>query len=61
MIAPEQTELYTAMMSCKRYTHDAAVEAIEALREGVADGDDPEELLHEEGFEPDYIFDILDI
>lgn len=57
----ESTELYKAMRASKRYDHEEAVEAIETMREAVEDGDDPEELLHEEGFEPDYIFDIVDL
>jgi hypothetical protein len=40
-----------------------ALEAIEVIHEArarIADGEDPEEILHEEfGLEPDYIFDLL--
>ncbi len=37
-----------------------AREAIENVRQRVHEGEDPEELLHDEfGLEPDYVFDIL--
>lgn len=57
-----KTELYAAMLSSGRYSPSDAIEAIEAMREAMNNGcDDPDELLHEEGFEPDYVFDIIDI
>lgn len=38
-----------------------AVELINELRNRVAEGEDPEELLHDElGLEPDYIWELLD-
>jgi len=41
-------------------TREAAEEAVQDARERVAQGEDPEELLHEDfGLEPDYIFDLL--
>lgn len=37
-----------------------AVELINELRARVAEGEDPEELLHDElGLEPDYIWELL--
>jgi len=60
MIPIKRTELFTAMMACGRYEEQDAVDAIQTMRESVDDGDDPEELLNDEGFEPDYILDILD-
>ncbi len=55
----ESTELYAAMRARGDF-HDDAIRTIEAMREDVAfNGQDPEEVLHSEGFEPDYIFDIL--
>ena len=41
-------------------TNEEAAELIDEARNRVYEGDDPEEILHEEfGLEPDYIFDIL--
>lgn len=38
-----------------------AVELINELRARVSEGEDPEELLHDElGLEPDYIWELLD-
>jgi len=39
---------------------EEAREIIAEMRERVADGEDPEDVLHEYGLEPDYVFDILD-
>lgn len=62
MLNPRKTELFRAMQACGRYENDEdIIDTIHTIREQVADGEDPEELLHEEGFEPDYIFDIIDI
>ena len=33
---------------------------IEEMKERVIEGEDPEEVLYEEGLEPDYVFDLLD-
>lgn len=54
------TELFRAMLQSGDYD-DAAevVEIIQEMRDSVAGGENPEEVLHEEGFEPDYIFDIV--
>ena len=52
------TALYKAMRQ-RGDAHDDAIEAIASMRSETAAGADPEELLHEEGFEPDYIFDII--
>jgi hypothetical protein len=30
------------------------------MKQRVSEGEDPEEVLLDEGFEPDYIFDIID-
>ncbi|MFA5152864.1 MAG: hypothetical protein WC554_09915 [Clostridia bacterium] len=32
---------------------------VQELKDQVLDGENPEEVLYDEGFEPDYIFDIL--
>ncbi len=38
---------------------DDAQNIIDEMKEQVLAGEDPEEVLFNEGFEPDYIFDIL--
>lgn len=38
---------------------DDAQDIIDEMKEQVLAGEDPEEVLFNEGFEPDYIFDIL--
>jgi len=40
-------------------TDQQAREALREMRDDVRNGADPEELLHEIGLEPDYIFDLL--
>lgn len=42
-------------------TRDEARETIRDMQQRVIDGEDPEELLHEIGLEPDYIWDILPV
>lgn len=54
-----RTELFKAMMSSGRYSADDAAQRILEMRVEVAEGEDPEEVLHEEGFEPDYVMDII--
>jgi hypothetical protein len=41
--------------------HDVAdaQELIRDMKRAVAEGEDPEELLHAEGLEPDYVMDLL--
>jgi len=36
-----------------------AEEYLSELQDRVAEGDNPEELLYDEGLEPDYIFDLI--
>ena len=37
-----------------------ALQLLRELRQEVLEGADPEELLHDLGFEPEYVFDLLD-
>lgn len=55
-----KTKLYSAMIESERYTDSEAKLAIADLRARVENGEDPEEVLHEEGFEPDYVFDLME-
>ena len=34
---------------------------INEMKERVENGEDPEEVLYDEGLEPDYIFDLIDL
>lgn len=52
------TALYKAMIA-RGDSPTEAFDAIVEMRKAFLEGADPEELLHDEGFEPDYIFDIL--
>ena len=56
----KKTELFAAMVSSKNYGDETDIEdAFNEMIEAIADGANPEEVLHDEGFEPDYIFDLL--
>lgn len=55
----EISELQQAIMHRDGCTVAEAAEIILDMKERVADGEDPEEVLFDEGFEPDYVFDIL--
>lgn len=37
-----------------------ASDLIQEMKERVMDGEDPEEVLHEIGLEPDYIWELID-
>lgn len=48
------------LMRRDNMSKDEAEEMLQEARERVAEGEDPEEILHEEfGLEPDYIFELL--
>ena len=52
--------LTKALMEGHDITRDEAREMIEDMRRRVLeDSEDPEEVLHEEGLEPDYIHDLI--
>lgn len=53
------TELCLAIMNREDCTQEEAEELIKEMKQRVKEGEDPEEVLFDEGFEPDYIFDIL--
>jgi hypothetical protein len=55
-----ETELFRVMKGSQDYQCDEdIIEEIEDMRARVLDGEDPDEVLHEAGLEPDYIFDII--
>jgi hypothetical protein len=52
--------ILAVLMERDNMDRDEAVEWIEEVREEVANGADPEEMLRLEfGLEPDYVFDLL--
>jgi hypothetical protein len=52
------SELTIALMN-NGYDKWSAAARINEMREAVLDGENPEELLYDEGLEPDYVFEIL--
>ena len=57
---PAPSELFLAMQSSGSYEDEDAIhDVIAEMRERVRLGEDPEEVLYEEGFEPDYVFDLF--
>jgi len=53
------TELHLAIMSRDECTEAEADEMVNEMKERYKEGEDPEDLLYEYGFEPDYLHDIL--
>jgi hypothetical protein len=53
------TELHLAIMNRDDCSQGEADEMVQEMKERYKEGEDPEEILFSEGFEPDYIFDIL--
>lgn len=54
------TEIKQTIMRRDGLTAAEARERVEAARQRVREGEDPEEVLAEEfGLEPDYIFDLI--
>lgn len=55
------SELFKAMQQSGHYENDNDIlETFNEMRERVSNGEDPEEVLYDEGFEPDYILDLID-
>lgn len=46
-------------MNRDQCSEQEAQELIDCMVELVNEGEDPEEVLFDEGFEPDYVFEIL--
>ena len=53
------TDLHKALMHNEDITREAADQMISEFYDRVADGENPEEILYDEGLEPDYVLDIL--
>jgi hypothetical protein len=57
---PKTMKLKQALMNGQDLSPTEAAEVIHEMRRRVyEDGADPEEVLYEEGLEPDYIFDLI--
>ena len=56
---PSHTELEAIFMQRDNFTAEEAAERLQEMRQFVSQGMDPEEVLAEEGLEPDYIFDLI--
>jgi hypothetical protein len=55
----KETELHRAIMSSREISFEEADDLIAEMKERFKEGEDPEEVLLSEGYEPDYVFDIL--
>lgn len=53
------SELVRIFMNRDELTREEATELVEEMRERVLDGENPEEVLYDEGLEPDYIFELI--
>jgi len=53
------TELVKVLMRRDGLTRQEAEELRQEMQERMEEGEDPEEILYEEGLEPDYIMDLL--
>lgn len=57
---PSLESLQQIFMRRDGMTQQEATDLIEDMRQEVLTGRDPEEVLYDEGLEPDYIFDLID-
>lgn len=53
------TELHLAIMTKNNCTQEEAEDIVMEMKERIKEGEDPEEILWEFGFEPDYVHDLL--
>lgn len=51
--------LKTVLMERDDLTDEEAEEMIMEMKQRMYEGENPEELLFDEGLEPDYIFDLI--
>lgn len=52
-------QLKEALMERDDISEAEAEDIIREMRERVLDGEDPEEILYENGLEPDYVFELI--
>lgn len=55
----QMSELVEIFMRRDELTCEEATELVNEMRERVHDGENPEEVLYDEGLEPDYIFELI--
>ena len=53
------SELLKALIESGDHSKAEAIDIIKEMRSRVNEGEDPEEVLYDYGFEPDYFLDIL--
>lgn len=54
------SELFQAMRDSGNYENDLDIqETIAEMKKRIRAGEDPEEVLFDEGFEPDFVFDLI--
>jgi len=53
------TELHAVLMRRDDLTFLEADEIVKEMRDRFRAGENPEDLLYEEGLEPDYLFDLI--
>ena len=58
-MAQKITDLHKAIMSSREISFEEADDLVAEMKERYKDGEDPEEVLFSEGYEPDYLFDLL--
>ena len=59
-MAIKTSDLHKAIMQRDQCTEEEAHQLVKGMAEAVLFyNEDPEEVLHNEGFEPDYVFDLL--
>ena len=51
--------LKEALMSQKEISENEAKEIIKEMKNKVSNGENPEEVLYDEGLEPDYFLEII--
>lgn len=51
--------LHQALQTGQELSHKEALDRMREMKERIRKGEDPEEVLYEEGLEPDYIFDLI--
>jgi len=53
------TEVHKALMSKHYWSFEEADDCVNQMKQEVEDGRNPEDVLYDEGLEPDYFFDII--
>ncbi len=52
-------ELVRVFIERDDMSEQEALDYVAEMRQRIAEGEDPEEALYDEGLEPDYIFDLI--